>query len=594
MSETTLPQPTVQSSAQSNSFVSVLGPYLLAIAAQLPLVTLYLRRLWTFKPHYQFFPFAIGVVIFLAVKRWPRDARLPFQSSKLSDTLLVLGLLVGLTNCLFIEPLVAAVSCVILAASLFARTYDSETGKTLFALSLPLIVCLTPAKRGDMWIITKLQRISANFTSQLLDLVGYGHHNAGTVINAPGGKAFGIAEACSGVQSFFTLLFVAAVFAVWNRRPWFRASLLMASAVFWAIFMNTIRIFMIPMADKIAEIDLSEGVPHMLLGYTTLAVGILLLFSTDQFLQFLFGPVDKESSESRGLGNWISKTWNKVISGAEDDSEKEKRKKRSRKQVSSLSRNLILTVAGIMLLSGIWQLFSVGQSYFSLTKGTSFFQSIITQPLKREDLAATVGNWRLLEGEKGFTVTNRESGNDMGLHSDRWAYVSPNRFPVHVSLDQTFPGWHELTICYQNQDWKLKSRRKKTASMGDDESQQWSYIEAEFEKETGEQGYLVFSLFDVFGGAYDGPGSWDTIDYITSRVRNRLSQRIRAQLFRGETFQTQAFVETYRKLTEEEKNEVTENYLILREQMRQKFIERRGLTEESDGQAATEPNSEEE
>lgn len=163
------------------------------------------------------------------------------------------------------------------------------------------------------------------------------------------------------------------------------------------------------------------------------------------------------------------------------------------------------------------------------------------------------------------------------MHSDHWIYASPNRFPVTVSLDQTFPGWHELTICYQNQGWKLKSRTKKTAKIvGTDEP--WSYIEAEFEQKTGEKGFLLFSLFDVFGGGYEGPGSWDLLDYLASRVKNRLSQSIRAQLFRGETFQTQAFVETYRDLSPEERKEVVDNYLKLREQMRTKFIERRGLS----------------
>ncbi len=579
MSESTLPQSAVQPESKSQkSFKMVVVPYLIAIGAQIPLLFLYFRSLWTFKPHYQFIPFAVGVVAFLAWQRWPRESRLPYQSSTTSDVLLVVGLLFGLVNCLFLEPWLAAVSCFLLAASLFARTYDAETGKTLFALSLPLLVCIVPPKRGDMWIITKLQRISANFTSQLLDVVNYGHHMPGTVINAPNGKGFGIAEACSGVQSFFTLLFVAVVFTVWNRRPWFRTTLLMGSAVFWAIFMNTVRIFMIPMADRVLGVDLSKGVLHMLLGYSTLAIGILLLFSTDQFLLFVFGPVDADATDSRGLGKMITKSWNKFISGVKDESESEKRKKRSRSKISVPSKFLILGAAGLLLVGGLWQLTGVGRSLFSTPEKVIFFgDAIITQPLAREDLPEKIGNWQLLEGEKGYDFTDRESGNDLGLHSDHWIYASPNRFPVTVSLDQTFPGWHELTICYQNQGWKLKSRTKKTAKIvGTDEP--WSYIEAEFEQKTGEKGFLLFSLFDVFGGGYEGPGSWDLLDYLASRVKNRLSQSIRAQLFRGETFQTQAFVETYRDLSPEERKEVVDNYLKLREQMRTKFIERRGLS----------------
>ena len=594
MSESALPQSTLKSGSSESAFKTVVVPHLVAIGAQIPLLFLYFRGLWNFKPHYQFIPFAVGVVIFLAWQRWPRESRLPYQSSKVGDVFLVLGLLLGLINSLFIEPWLAAVSCLMLATSLFARTYDSETGKTLISLSLPLLVCIVPPKRGDMWIITKLQRISANYTSQLLDVVGYGHHMPGTVINAPEGKGFGIAEACSGVQSFFTLLFVAVVFAVWNRRPWFRASILMASAVFWAIFMNTVRIFMIPMADRIAGINLSEGVLHMLLGYTTLAIGILLLFSTDQFLLFLFGPVD-EDSNNRGLGKWISKNWNKIISGNKDNDETERRKKRTRKKMSNLSKLLILGVAGLMILGGAAQLWGVGKSLFSTDKKVRFFQSVITQKMDRGDLPEQIGGWQMLEGDKGYNSIPRESGNDLGTYSDQWIYASPNRFPISISLDQTFPGWHELTICYQNQDWELKSRTKKTATMIGDDSKSWSYIEAEFEKDTGEQAFLVFSLFDAFGDGYDAPGTWDTLTYLSSRVKNRLSHRIRAQLFRGETYQTQAFVESFRELSDAEKTEVRENYLQLRDKLRLKFLERseagKGSSEDAEetDEATTDP-----
>ena len=117
--------------------------------------------------------------------------------------------------------------------------------------------------------------------------------------------------------------------------------------------------------------------------------------------------------------------------------------------------------------------------------------------------------------------------------------------------------------------------------MLDDESKNWPYIEAEYEKETGEQGFLIFSLFDVFGDGYDAPGDWDTLDYYAIHLKNRLSHRIRAQLFRGETYQTQAFVETYIKLTDAEKADVAQNYLKLRDQMRKKFLEHREKAEGS-------------
>jgi exosortase len=573
MSSSAIPtEQTPNPSSTKDPLVRVLVPYLVAVLAQLPLLFLYFKSLWNYKPHYQFIPFAVAAVAFLAYVRWPRDSRMPFHRSLLSDGLLILGLFVGLTNCLFIEPWLAAVSCFLLTASLFARTFDSYTGKSLFALSLPLLVCIVPPKRGDMWIITKLQRISAHFTSQLLDVVGYGHHMPGTVVRAPGTEGFGIAEACSGVQSFFTLLFVAVVFAVWNRRPWFRSSVLVISTIFWAILMNTIRIFAIPMADKLLDMDLTSGVSHMLLGYSTLALGILLLFSTDQFLLFLFGPVDADAErEGGGLSRFIPATWNRTIAGTEDEEAKKRRK--ARRRISSVSAMLILIVGGVMALGGIWQLVDVGRSLFSSTQRVQFFQSIISHPYEQQDLPPQIEGWALSESTP-YQSLEREHGNDLGLHSDTWTYIAPRQFPMIVSLDQTFPGWHELTICYQNQGWKLDRRTKRSGKIaGTDE--EWPYIEAEFSKNTGEKAFLVFSLFDVFGGAYDPPATWNSLDFYISRIRNRLSQRVRAQLFRGETFQSQAFVSTFNDLNDTQKQQITDRYLKLREQLRTKFIERR-------------------
>ena len=577
MSSSAVPvkEPSIQTeSSDSNPLYYVLAPYLIAIAAQLPLLILYFKELWNYKPHYQFAPFAVVVVIWLARIRWPRESREPFHRSLLSDLLLVMGIIVGLTNCLFIEPWFTAISCYLLAASLLARTFDPQTGKSLFAVSLPLLVCIQPPGRGDMWVITKLQRVSAHFTSQLLDVVGYGHHMPGTVIRAPGTDGFGIAEACSGVQSFFTLLFVAVVFCVWNRRPWFRSSILILSTVFWAILMNTIRIFMIPIADRILEVDLTSGVSHTMLGYSTLMVGILLLFSTDQLLIFLFGPVDPDAvDEGTGLGRVISRSWNRTIAGRGEEGSRPP----SRRRIPAITRTLILVVCGLMLLGGAWQLVDVWRSLFMQQRQVQFFQSIISEPFEMGDLPPEIDGWPLAEDEP-YVSTDRESGSDLGLHSDTWNYIAPRQFRMVVSLDQTFPGWHELTACYVNGGWTLSNRKRIVVPGTEGTEDEWAYVQAEFTKNTGEKAFLVFSLFDAFGEPYEPPKKWGTIEYFVSGIRNRMSHRIRAQLFRGETFQSQAFVNSFSEFSEEQKKAITDRYLKLREQMRKKFIERRAIS----------------
>ena len=376
----------------------VVLPYGLALLAQLPMLILYFKKLWI-VPHYQPFAIAILATIGITLYRWPFDRPQPFIRSIASDVLLVLGLGFALLGMLFVEPWFAALSAMLIVTSLLARTIDRETGKSLWPCSLPLYVYLTLPFYLDVRLITSLQRYSAIYTSRLLDLFGLGHHMDGTVIrvpaaNAAGIKEYGIEEACSGVQSFFTLLLVAVVFIVLSRRIkmpsipvglvsvfagflclvlratvlsmpiWneimllagvgflflsiigFRATALLLSAVFWAMFMNTIRILVIPVADIKFDVDLTHGIAHDLLGYGALAIGILMIFSTDQFLLFLFGPVETSSEDGGPFGNRITNFWNNVVSGSEDeDAESSNRRSRRRgpTPVSKTGRAFIWT-----------------------------------------------------------------------------------------------------------------------------------------------------------------------------------------------------------------------------------------------------------
>ena len=191
---------------------------------------------------------------------------------------------------IFVTPWFAAFSTICLLGSLLSRTVNAETGKSLLPLTLMLLVFLQPPNdfdfdtvHGDRDLVTNLQTLSSRVSSYFLDLFSYSHLLEGTQImmpktDAPNGvKSYNVEQACSGVQSFFTLLFITAFWIVLFRRPWFRATLLLMSAVFWAIFMNIIRIMFIPIADLTFDIDLSSGFSHMVWGYVALGVGVLMV-----------------------------------------------------------------------------------------------------------------------------------------------------------------------------------------------------------------------------------------------------------------------------------------------------------------------------
>jgi len=540
--------------------------YAVAIGAQLPLLMLYFADLWK-RSHYQFFPIAVALTIYLAVVRWPRTVEKPFFSSTFSSVCLVIGLLFGLAGVMFVFPWFTAVSVFLLVTSLFSRTIDAETGKSLLPCALPLLTCIYMPGGLDARLIGGLQYLSAMFTSRLLDLIGYVHHMPGTVITSASGEQYGIAEACSGVVSFHTLLFAAIALCVLQRRPWFRASMLVLSVGFWAVAINTVRIMSIPLADWLFEINLSDGILHDVLGYFMMLVGILMLLSTDQFLYFLLGPAEEFGDESAGLNRRITKFWNRVISG-------EKGRSRKRQAISPIGRRLIWGVAGIMLAAGLWSLSDVYRSWnASGDLQVRFFDLDVTTVLNEGDMPENVTGWE----RKQFTATDHGHGSDLGQHSDTWQYIGP-KCSASASLDQAFPGWHELTTCYRNQGWKLVYRQVSVPEQAEYmiDGRPWGYVEAEFEMDTGERGYLVFSLFDAFGKPFDPPGDWDFLKSFVIRASNRLSNRIRANLFQGDAYQTQIFLTRYGVIPDEIKEEAVDRYLVLREQMRQRFLEKRG------------------
>ena len=542
--------------------------------------------------------------------RWPYKSEMPFHRSLTSDFLLLLGLGSALLGALFMEPWFAAFSVLMLVTSLLARTVDQETQRSLWPCALPLYVCLLLPMNYDTVIITRLQAYSAQFTSQLLDLLGLGHLMNGTVIIVPNVGEYGVEEACSGVVSFFTLLAITAVFVVWARRVatpkafisiflvmtglilgiveysttglgylsllgiglilmglvGFRAAVLLMSAVFWALFINTVRIMTIPLADYHLELDLAHGVAHDVLGYAVLLLGVLLVLSTDQFLLFLFGPVETSSEESGQYSKSITKFWNGFLSGGD----RNRKRRRPRKPVSKLGRAMIWAVAVFMIGCGLFQLVDVQRSLAQPQYKIRFFDSDVTIDFEQDDIPEFVGGtWKRVN----YATEDRSRGSDLGQRSDVWQFQAPRCRPV-ASLDQTFPGWHELTTCYKNLGWTLIDRTRIVPEAKEGE-EPWAYIEANLEKETGEKGYLLFSHFDAFGEPVEAPERWGSINSFLIRARNRMSQRVRANLFDGETYQTQVFLQSYNGFDEEVKEEVKEQYLEIREMMRERFKEKR-------------------
>ncbi len=572
---------TANPTAPINFWKSFYIPYLVLGVLHLPLILLYcFRDLWSdLRPHYHFFPFLFAAVVFLIWERWPRNTPRPLRYSWLSPILFALSVLILCLGLVFLEPPLASLSLALGLSSFLLRVKDLKSGGSLFPISLLLYV-LVHSPFGqlneDRWLITQLQRISSQITSVLLDLAGVLHDMPGTVLVTVDRK-WGIEEACSGVQSFFTLLFCSVFWVLWMRRSWFQGSILVLSSVFWAIVMNTVRIFVIPIAFLQLGMDLSEGWQHAALGYLTLVVRIAFILSTDQFLDFTFGAIDSEKSGNDAETSQVSRFWNYYVAGAGLNT--------STSWTPTSASNLFTWgFAGFGTLVALF--LSPGLINLATTQGVDFFRSDVVLRVDKEWLPAEIDGWKLVE----FSHSTRERSSDLGQRSDVWTYGRDGA-RVTFSFDQAFPGWHELTLCYQNSEigWKIADGglgRKRISkevppSNGPNDTKSdpqtgdpaapastVSLVSVQLEEATaGYQGHLYFGLDDAEGVSLEAPGDWSLFNAFLERLKNRMSYEIRASVFRGEAYQTQLFVQ--RQLSPEQNEAFTNLYLKLRSRVQQ-------------------------
>lgn len=544
----------------------VVVPHLLMVLAQTPMLVVYFSNLWK-RPHYQFYPFLVLAVGVLAVQRWPRSVANPFVPSWLGNLLLLVGIASGAVSTVFVYPWFAAVSAVLIIGSLLVRTHNTKSGGSLIAVWLPLLIILHLPFNWDWQLITVLQQISALTTSYLLDMFGFLHSMPGTVLEFPN-RSFYVEEACSGVQSFFTLLFCSSIYVVWTSRRWFSALVIVASAIFWSIVMNIIRILTIPVADEVFGIDLSVGWQHDTLGYAVLVFALLMVISTDFLTRFVLGPIVVDIAVPRGrLLHWLIRFWNDIVAGDSSELAFASRRRSNTRRTISLTRPKVFflwTAVMFITACGLYQITDIQKMISGRKLDRTFFDEDVIVDIDQSALPAQFGDSRCIS----FENVERSRGSELGQRSDTWVYRS-GQFEMIASMDQPFPGWHELAVCYINQGW-IQTRRQ-TYDTSENEDDNWPYVELELKKNTGELGYVLFSFFDRDGQPYGAPKDWNPGTVLLHRFKNRLSYRLRSRLFRAEYYQNQVFVRTVKPLTNEEKEKVRKDFLQLREELRQVF-----------------------
>lgn len=466
----------------------------------LPLVLLYAFQLWSYE-HYRFFPMLIAAVAFLLYQRWDRICHYP--KTKTSNGLIVVGLATLIFAVVAWSPWTAYLAWLILFSSFCLSHFekgDIRPGEkgigNLFYLTIPCWLCLRLPLGLDENIPIALQHLTAKFSSFCLDQISIPHHLTGVIFDLPKGKLF-IEEACSGIQSVFTLACISLLLLTYYRRPIVLLPIYLMSAIFSASLMNVVRIVIIAVAQEWYGFDLAHGWLHDLLGYCCLLLAMLLLASFDKLFQVLFFPIRDNALPIRvGTGkNPLQIAWNFFLSP-----KKQNRHESSLPQAKPflppvVYYTIFMTLVGYQLTFASPELVrSVANSFSSKSSGSPEDEGWKLGGDKR--IWNTPQN--LFENIPSLEVTNYENKVDgldvsKGQFADIWNVKPKSGEAIYrLAISQPYNRFHDLTTCYTGVGWNIVQDRILTPPASSS-SDTWPIKYSSWETPDGMYGYLTYS-----------------------------------------------------------------------------------------------------
>jgi exosortase len=288
----------------------------LLLAAHLPCAVPHYIRTWSLE-HYQFFPFALAMFGWLFhTRRTPGGERWGILS---------LLLLAADVFCLVAGTLKPSPWLVVLGMQLGLAAWclaSTEQGyrRSLLYLSLLAMLTLRLPNEMDTQLIQWLQNRTTAFASGIGHRVNLVHYSEGNVLSVPG-KTFLVAEACSGVKSLFTILFISAMVICMKRRPFLHSVVLLLCGMATAGLMNVFRVLSVIYVWDWRQLDLSTGLPHDILGYACLGIAAGILLSADAFLEVLSAPIPdfRRPGIIARYRNPLTRLWNRWIATLDED-----------------------------------------------------------------------------------------------------------------------------------------------------------------------------------------------------------------------------------------------------------------------------------
>ena len=441
-----------------------------------PLLLEFFANLWG-RPHYQFFPMALAGAAFLAWSRL-KEVSEPCEPGHGALTAALMGMSfcgVAAATALW-SPWLASLAAV---AGLAGVTWWVGGRERLQAVAPALVLLLTiipPPLALDTQLMLSLQGLAARWSSRMLDMLGVANLLSGNVIELPRQKLL-VAEACSGINSVLFSLAAALFYLMWLRRPVWRILVCLPCIVAAVLLGNVIRITLGGWLEFHRSVDILSGWRHEVAGMVLVVIYLALIASMDQLLEFLGQPLPEPldaaelpeenppPGETLRVRRRLEPRWGQAVACA-------------------------FAVLGVAELGRGWMHHHAQKVAFRMASDSGL------RPGAAFTMPEQIGNWkRLNSAVPGHEVETQ------GIFSHIWHYQR-GQAVASVALDYPFRGYHDVTVCYTLQGWRI-AREQRQGGQGTNSSM--ASVAVEMNREPVSQGLLWFSTVDEQGRCMETP-----------------------------------------------------------------------------------------
>jgi len=471
MSHPTTTQPTVSGSAK---WIDIL--FATAVLAHLPIGYEYYRRMWSVG-HYQFFPLLMVAAGWMIADRL-LESRQRKPKSSLNYWLLLVDLVLLALAALMFSPFFWILSLLLLiVVYIYDRWGWKGVRHTSPAWLLLLFIVPLPSNL-DLKLVNKLQFLSSQLASYILDAFGQLHFREGVILITEK-KQFFTEEACSGIRSLFSSVSAMAIFGVMMRYSWKRHLFNLIQTILWVVIGNSVRIALVVyLADNVDE-SFAEGTTHELLGLANFMFVFLFALSTD-----------------RGINAWKASAPDVTKAALESDVEEpvvDGQVVPKRVPVQHVTNRPVIWQWSLVIGFALVGLFAVRLTWVKSKVDNFRFDETMLVESFETDLPPRIDGWKLIN----FEHQDRDDTRLLAPESYVWTYITDDNRRAIVSLDSPYFDFHNLNDCYEGFGWDVDYENK-YPELSNDLSEKTNLTELKMEK-AGEHGLVLFTAFDRDG-----------------------------------------------------------------------------------------------